>query len=128
MVVYLNKISIHTALAGCDHQPRCVCLTDLISIHTALAGCDNQYPHTKGPGFPISIHTALAGCDTLQEEQRMAFDISIHTALAGCDKINTPLARTIQISIHTALAGCDVSAAGYRLRNAYFNPHSPRWL
>ena len=58
---------------------------DRISIHTALAGCD-QYPSdTVHERVKISIHTALAGCDDDTVALLNAINISIHTALAGCD-------------------------------------------
>ncbi len=34
------NISIHTALAGCDHYVIYQSIKAAISIHTALAGCD----------------------------------------------------------------------------------------
>ena len=37
------KISIHTALAGCDVFLFISCPIDNISIHTALAGCDSAF-------------------------------------------------------------------------------------
>ena len=40
----LKGISIHTALAGCDHDKFIwITITVCISIHTALAGCDDAY-------------------------------------------------------------------------------------
>ena len=35
-----KMISIHTALAGCDHDKVILYNLTVISIHTALAGCD----------------------------------------------------------------------------------------
>ena len=58
----LQKISIHTALAGCDKKGLLEFGETVISIHTALAGCDER--GLCGFGESVSlVDTALAGCD-----------------------------------------------------------------
>jgi len=79
-----------------------------ISIHTALAGCDineldlELYTDRFQSTQPSQAVTHCGGDGPLVP------GISIHTALAGCDgpKI-TKITDGLQISIHTALAGCD---------------------
>ena len=61
---YLDDISIHAPLAGCDFM-RSVRLEEIcISIHAPLAGCDIRVPVAPQRVQSISIHAPLAGCDS----------------------------------------------------------------
>ena len=106
------KISIHTALAGCDQAvPGAWAFHCGISIHTALAGCDvyilmwlappSAFQSTQPSQAVTDIYMVCRPISAFQSTQpsqavthgRGPGDsgnrISIHTALAGCDSNNT---------------------------------------
>ena len=127
--IAILKISIHTALAGCDYCSReYTWRHQHISIHTALAGCDID----KNDGAHLSQlfqSTQPSQAVTNVRNLRGVHDrISIHTALAGCDITDPPTYTEGIISIHTALAGCDPCGVVNSSFNNHFNPHSPRRL
>ena len=127
--IAILKISIHTALAGCDNCSReYTWRHQHISIHTALAGCDID----KNDGAHLSQlfqSTQPSQAVTNVRNLRGVHDrISIHTALAGCDITDPPTYTEGIISIHTALAGCDPAKTIFVLTYPHFNPHSPRRL
>ena len=62
-VAAVERISIHTPLAGSDVAPRPSRDERIISIHTPLAGSDLQSLLGLGALLGISIHTPLAGSD-----------------------------------------------------------------
>ena len=125
----IYNMSIHTALAGCDHMLVCNCQIHLnfnpysprrLWLDKTLHLLPWLYFNPHSPRRLWRSSPAIKITDAI---------ISIHTALAGCDlRGSYRQPGTIPISIHTALAGCDSKC---KLDDAVwvnFNPHSPRRL
>ena len=144
------RISIHTALAGCDKSgawiPAQLCYfnphSPLRLWHLAplyMMQLYNFNPHNPRRLWPYrekisELHRLFQSTQPSQAVTPFLIDkwhkilISIHTALAGCDCKRYFGNRGWGISIHTALAGCDAAWSVIIVERTYFNPHSPRRL
>ena len=91
------RISIHTALAGCDLNLAELVAGEWISIHTALAGCDLRKV-SRLDSIPLFQSTQPSQAVTLGSGGLQSMgDISIHTALAGCDDVITSLTYLVPL-------------------------------
>ena len=122
---FYNKFQSTLPLRGATRDPVGVRALERISIHTPLAGSD------LGPTDPafvsdiISIHTPLAGSDVGVPFVEELLRISIHTPLAGSDpRSYVDVTSITNFNPH--------SPCGERLLPrwchswcSYFNPHSP---
>ena len=147
---FLDAISIHAPLAGCDAIGAIVRQrAAAISIHAPLAGCDHASQTGHGgichfnPRTPcgvrhrvrmtvfkrwlISIHAPLAGCDimrTLAMRGQAIFQ-STHPLRGATFMAQRTAPQGKGISIHAPLAGCDTTPADRQALTAYFNPRTP---
>ena len=80
-----KMISIHTALAGCDHDKVILYNLTVISIHTALAGCDIGERERKMRNEEFQSTQPSQAVTTILSKSAEDLVISIHTVLAGCD-------------------------------------------
>ena len=147
---FLDAISIHAPLAGCDAIGAIVRQrAAAISIHAPLAGCDHASQTGHGgichfnPRTPcgvrhrvrmtvfkrwlISIHAPLAGCDimrTLAMRGQAIFQ-STHPLRGATFMAQRTAPQGKGISIHAPLAGCDRAPWTYHNPTGYFNPRTP---
>ena len=126
MTAYVDRISIHAPLAGCDQQHYVGYITHRAfqSTHplrgaTCISIC-GAMPHS------ISIHAPLAGCDQLVPSSRHA--VTHFNPRTPCGVRHGGIARVRApgaISIHAPLAGCDTSTCKRWRSNLHFNPRTP---